>query len=279
MEKIYELVVYRRLAFVNEAFECYDRYINGFLEWNRTSDNLFVLNALVEKQLVLSKRLYVNFIDFSKAFDMVNRMILFYKLISGGWKGRVIDTFRSLYGKTHFRDKRNGKLSFPVDDNLGVNQGSISSGLMFRKYMSDLSTYLSREVRIVISNEIIAHILWADDLILFSDSSTGLQKQLNGLLKFCSKNKIIVNETKTMCFGTDERFNLVFQRKTHRTSAPIQIPWCSRSVSWQAESRHFFLIITVLYRINLEKPHSVWTRILNINKIYHQGSGLICSIL
>ena len=32
MEKIYELVVYRRLAFVNEAFDCYDRYNNGFLE-------------------------------------------------------------------------------------------------------------------------------------------------------------------------------------------------------------------------------------------------------
>ena len=38
--------------------------------------------------------------------------------------------------------------------------------------MSDLSTYLSKEYGIVISNEIIAHILWADDLILFSDSAT-----------------------------------------------------------------------------------------------------------
>ena len=66
MEKIYELVVYRRLVFVNEAFECYDRDNNGFLEGNRTSDNLFVLNALVEKQLVLNKRLYVSFIDCRK---------------------------------------------------------------------------------------------------------------------------------------------------------------------------------------------------------------------
>ena len=111
MEKIYEFVVYRRLVFVNEAFECYDKYNNGFLERNRTPDNLFVLNALVEKQLVLNKRLYVSVIDFSKAFHMVNRIILFYKLISRRWKGRVIDTFRSLYGTTHFRVKRSGKLS------------------------------------------------------------------------------------------------------------------------------------------------------------------------
>ena len=30
MENTYELVLYRRLAFVNKAFECYDRYNNCF---------------------------------------------------------------------------------------------------------------------------------------------------------------------------------------------------------------------------------------------------------
>ena len=57
--------------------------------------------------------------------------------------------------------------------------------------------------------------MWADDLILFSDSATGLQKQLNGLLKFCSNNKIIVNQIKikAMCFGTKEPFNIYLKRK------------------------------------------------------------------
>ena len=45
--------------------------------------------------------------------------------------------------------------------------------------------------------------LWADDLIVVSDSSYGLQKQLDGLQQFCSWNLIIVNElkTKVMVFG------------------------------------------------------------------------------
>ena len=133
MEKVFEAVVYRRLAFVNDAFASHDKYNNAFLEENRTSDNLFVLNGLVEKQLTINKCLYVCYIDFSKAFDMVNRTILFYKLVSSGWRGRVIDTFRSLYGKTHFRVKRNGRLSRPIQNNLGVNQGGISSGLMLVK--------------------------------------------------------------------------------------------------------------------------------------------------
>ena len=59
MEKVFEAVVYRRLAYVNEAFAAHDRYNNAFSEGNRTSDNLFVLTGLVEKQLTINKCLYV----------------------------------------------------------------------------------------------------------------------------------------------------------------------------------------------------------------------------
>ena len=52
---------------------------------------------------------------------------------------------------------------------------------MFKKYMSDLCDYLSKEFGIVTSDDIIAHILWGDDLISFSDTVEGLQRQLIGL--------------------------------------------------------------------------------------------------
>ena len=62
-----------------------------------------------------------------------------------------------------------------VDENLGVNQGGNASGLLFRKFLSDLSDYLLAEFGICISTEISAHLLWADDLILMSDTEHGLQ--------------------------------------------------------------------------------------------------------
>ena len=94
----------------------------------------------------------------------------------------------------------------------GVNQGGISSGLLFRKYMADLGDYLNAEYGVVISDEIIVHLLWADDLILFSDTEKGLQNLLNGLHNFCSNNQMIVNETKTkvMCFGKTVKPELYF---------------------------------------------------------------------
>ena len=177
IEEIFEIVVYKRLAFIYDAFNTTDRYNGGFHCGNRTSDNIFVLNWLIERHLTIGKSLLVCFVDFSKAFDIINRNILFYKLKSNGWNGRVIDTLWSLYTKNHFRVKRNnGELSPVIPNQSGVNQGGISSGLLFRRYMADLGNYSNSECGIVISDEILVHLLWADDLVLFSDTKQGLQK-------------------------------------------------------------------------------------------------------
>ena len=76
---------------------------------------------------------------------------------------------------------------------------------LFRKYLKDFDMYLKKEAGICIGEIIMAHLLWADDLILFSNTEKGLQKQLNGLKHFCANNKMIVNETKTklMVFGKE----------------------------------------------------------------------------
>ena len=100
---------------------------------------------------------------------------------------------------------------------MGVNQGGNVSGLLFRKYMADLSEYLYTEVGICLGDSIVAHLLWADDLILLSDSVNGLQKELNGLFRFCSDNMMIVNEmkTKVMVYGPANRnVSLKFNGKT-----------------------------------------------------------------
>ena len=161
------------------------------------------IQGLIERQLILGKSLYICMVDFSKAFDLVNRNILFFKLIRAGFHGKVIDTLRSLYRKTVFRVKCKGLLSPPIRDSYGVNQGGNASPMLFRQYMADIGDYLLKENGLCITDDIIVHLLWSDDLVLVSDSEIGLQKQLNGLLSFCANNCMIVNElkTKAMVFG------------------------------------------------------------------------------
>ena len=73
-------------------------------------------------------------------------------------------------------------------------------------------TYLSTAHGMCINNEIIAHLLWADHLILFSDTFQGLQNQLDGLKELCSNNHMIVNElkTKVVVFGNPKRSKIRF---------------------------------------------------------------------
>ena len=214
--KLFETLVSNRFQFLNEAFGKIDQNNGGFLKGKRTTDNIFILISMIQRQLMLGKSLYVCFVDFSKAFDLVNRAILFHKLIHSGWSGRLLETVKDMYGKTSFRFKFQGETSSPIPNNLGVNQGGNASGFLFRKYISDLGEYLSKKVGVCIGETIISHLLWADDLILFSDSLSGIQRQLDGLYDFCSKNRMIVNELKTklMVFGNGKRDNIKFNGKS-----------------------------------------------------------------
>ena len=88
---------------------------------------------------------------------------------------------------------------------------------MFRFILSDVKSYLSIEFGIIFEDEVIVHILWADDLVLLADNPEGLQEQLNGLYRFCSKYQMIVNElkTKVMIYGKhDNACSFSFNAKT-----------------------------------------------------------------
>ena len=61
-------------------------------------------------------------------------------------------------------------------------------------FLCNMRSSLNTEFGMVMNGEDIpVHMLWANDLILMSSPEIGLQKQLDGLLKFGSKYQLIVN--------------------------------------------------------------------------------------
>ena len=132
-EKLFEILVQKRIEFIDEAFDNHDRYNGGFKKGSRTSDNIFIILGLVQRQLSLGLILILILVDFSKAFDRINRAILFYKIKKSGLRGRVIDTLINLYSKTCYRVKHQGKLSDIIKEDIGVNQGGNTSPLLFLK--------------------------------------------------------------------------------------------------------------------------------------------------
>ena len=204
ISKIFEVAVLKRFSFVNESFNLVDQNNGGFLQGSSTIDNMLILLGSIQSQLAKRSNLFVCFVDFSRAFDLINRGILFYKLIKSGFHGRVVDTLRNMYTKTKARVKVGAKLSPFICNEMGVNQVGILSPFLFRKYLNDMKDYFNEEDGIKIESKFLMYLLWADDMILMSETANGLQRQINRLSDYCLKNQLIVNtlKTKVVVFGT-----------------------------------------------------------------------------
>ena len=68
----------------------------GFLVSYSTSDNIFVIHALIEYRRVRKFKPYCAFIDFAKAFDNVSMVGLWEKLLSCNIFGKILTIIRKI---------------------------------------------------------------------------------------------------------------------------------------------------------------------------------------
>ena len=70
----------------------------GFSKKSRTSDHIFVLKCIIEKYLKTdTKKLFVCFVDFHKAFDTVIHPGIRYKLVRNGINGLFYKIICNMY--------------------------------------------------------------------------------------------------------------------------------------------------------------------------------------
>ena len=99
IRKLFESILYNRPSFKNEVCNDNDPYQAGFKSNSRTTDYIFILCAIIDKQRCLSKPLYTCFVDFTKAFDYIDRTALYYKLLNRGIDGNLLNVIRSMFSK------------------------------------------------------------------------------------------------------------------------------------------------------------------------------------
>ena len=141
--KLFTRILNNRL---NEWAENYNVYIEaqaGFRKNMGTVDNIYISNGLITHVLKQNKKLYCAFVDFTKAFDFVNRDILWYKLIKIGVRGKMLDIIRSMYKEVKSQVKHNNIISPVILSNKGVRQGECLSPFLFSIYLNDLEEEIS----------------------------------------------------------------------------------------------------------------------------------------
>ena len=107
----------------------------GCMAGRGTDDALLLSNIIANSAIEKNINLYKCYIDLVKAYDTVNRDLLFEILKRRGVPPKLLEMIQGLYHNINARVRINGKLSSPFKLTVGVKQGGVLSGLLWCIYM------------------------------------------------------------------------------------------------------------------------------------------------
>ena len=196
--KLFTRVLNNRL---NKWAESYGIYVDaqyGFRKERSTVYCIFILHQLINDYIARSKKLYVFFVDFSKAFDFVVRDNLWFKLLQVGVRGAMLNILMSMYEHVKAKVYMNGTKSYEFDFKLGVQQEECLSPFLFAMYLNDFENALnSADTGLTIGQVKLFLLLYADDAVIISETPEKLQEAINELHVYCNYWKLKLNTEKS----------------------------------------------------------------------------------
>ena len=174
------------------------RFQYGFRKFHSTETALIRLVDQLLFDLDKNRASGLVFIDYKKAFDLIDHGLLLEKLKAYGVRDNEMELLRSyLSGRTQYVHI-NGCHSSPRTVSAGVPQGSILGPILFLLFINDLPSAAQHSTVDI----------YADDttLSLSSDVTNGLtamssalQQDLDDVSRWSAANKMVTNAAKTKC--------------------------------------------------------------------------------
>ena len=201
ISKIYTYILNKRLKTWAEREEKIMEEQAGFREGYSTIDHIFTLYSVVEKFLLKNTKFYVAYVDFRKAFDSVNRKMLWNTLRKSGVNGKLYLAVRGMYDSVLACVRDKCEYSDYFECPRGVKQGCLLSPQIFSFFINELATEISMRgkhgVQLIPGAVEVFLLLFADDVVLWSSTVSGLQNQLDLLKKEADRLCLAVNLDKT----------------------------------------------------------------------------------
>ena len=206
--KLFSSIINKRIVKVCEENNIFADEQNGFRRERACVDHIFSLTSIIRNRK--NKRLptYAAYIDFEKAFDRIGRTLLFHKIQKLGFGGKITELIKNIYKGGKCGVNVNGNITnwFPCE--YGVRQGDVLSPTLFGLYINDLVQELKDgSSGINLGELIVVCLLYADDLVLVSESPEDLQKMLDILNNWCKRWRLRVNISKSKLFTTETKVN------------------------------------------------------------------------
>ena len=180
----------------------------GFRQEFSTLDHVFTLHAIIEYYKSKKGRLYCAFVDYSKAFDLIDRASLWLKMINNGVTGKILNVIQKMYENAKSCIRSSNNISEFFSCNQGVRQGENLSPLLFAIYLNDFRHFMGenniglKQLDEKIHEEMemfmrLYVLLYADDTVILAETAEDLQKALHSLHDYCNKWNLHINISKT----------------------------------------------------------------------------------
>ena len=206
MNATYSKLLNERITEVVERHRILGEAQNGFRKGRSGTDSAFVLNSILWKSLSKKKKTHLAFLDLAKAYDSVDRNVLWEKLRKLGFGGNFLKSLQSMYKGDYVTCQTNGATTNPVYLGRGLRQGCSLSPILFALYIVDLSRDLhASNLGILLSKVCVSVLLFADDILLISDSADGLRLLRDIVQRHVSslKMKLSITKSKIMSSSHD----------------------------------------------------------------------------
>ena len=208
---LYSRVLNGRLGKVVESHDLLGEIQSGFRPNRSCSDNSFILNTIMWKAKSQGRKVHRAFIDVMKAYDTVDRPILWSKLLKLGFGKKFVSCIQNLYHDDCISTEVSGIKTRPLYQSRGVRQGCSLSPLLFALYISDLGDELLRSPHgFNIGGVLISSLFFADDLVLLAHSAKGLIDLISIVNRHCGQLKLRISVSKSKVISpSDGPFSII----------------------------------------------------------------------
>ena len=182
-------------------------------KYHNTIDHIFALHTLIDLYLNKKKRLYCALSDYKKAFDCVDRTLLWQRILESNVNGKLFRVIYNMYDAAKSCIKVGNNLSEVFHCNIGVRQGENLSPILFAMLINEFKNNLSTQYNGVHLNQLyntdielqlkLFTLLYADDTIVLAETERELQSALDAVHEYCNNMHLTVNtqKTKVMIFS------------------------------------------------------------------------------
>jgi hypothetical protein len=149
---------------------------------------VYTLQHVCDSYRAQRRRVYAVFVDFAKAFDLVDRGLLLERCRALGISGACMRALEALYHRVLLRVAVGRQAGREFASHVGTKLGSLLSPLLFGWFIEVLHELVRQHagaVGPVLAGLRVPLVIYADDVLLLAESEADAQALLDVLALFC----------------------------------------------------------------------------------------------